>query len=264
MYDRHPDAAAVVNCTPVGMYPRLVGQSPIDLHKFPRVEAVFDMVYNPARTALLQDAAELGIPCANGLLMLVAQAQKAAELFLGEELEDGLIDGIVGDIARETENIILIGMPGSGKSTVGQALAEALGRPFVDTDTRIAEEAGRTIPEIFSADGEEAFRAFETEAVKKAGMMSGAVIATGGGVVTRERNYRPLSQNGKIVFIERELTALPVNGRPISQANPVEALYAKRLPLYRSFADVTVGNNGSVTETVERILSALDYDCETR
>ena len=264
MYDRHPDAAVVVNCTPVGMYPRLVGQSPIDLHKLPRVEAVFDMVYNPARTALLQDAAELGIPCANGLLMLVAQAKRACELFLDEELEDGLIDGIVGDIARETENIILVGMPGSGKSTVGKALAEALGRPFVDTDTRIAEEAGSTIPEIFSADGEEVFRAFETEAVKKAGMMSGAVIATGGGVVTRERNYRPLSQNGKIVFIERELTALPVNGRPISQANPVEALYAKRLPLYRSFADVTVENNGSVTETVERILSALDYDCETR
>lgn len=264
MYDRHPDAAVVVNCTPVGMYPRLVGQSPIDLHKLSRVEAVFDMVYNPARTALLQDAAELGIPCANGLLMLVAQAKKAAELFLGEELEDGLIDGIVGDIARETENIILVGMPGSGKSTVGQALAEALGRPFVDTDTLIVEETGRSIPEIFSADGEEVFRALETEAVKKAGMMSGAVIATGGGVVTRERNYRPLSQNGKIVFIERELTALPVNGRPISQANPVEALYAKRLPLYRSFADVTVENNGSVTETVERILSALDYDCETR
>ena len=264
MYDRHSDAVVVVNCTPVGMYPRLVGQSPIDLHKLPRVKAVFDMVYNPARTALLQDAAELGIPCANGLLMLVAQAKKAAELFLGEELEDGLVDGIVGDIARETENIILVGMPGSGKSTVGKALAEALGRPFVDTDTRIAEEAGRTIPEIFSADGEEVFRAFETEAVKKAGMMSGAVIATGGGVVTRERNYRPLSQNGKIVFIERELTALPVNGRPISQANPVAALYAKRLPLYRSFADVTVENNGSVTETVERILSALDYDCETR
>ena len=264
VYDRHPDAAAVVNCTPVGMYPRLVGQSPIDLHKLPRVEAVFDMVYNPARTALLQDAAELGIPCANGLLMLVAQAKKAAELFLGEELEDGLIDGIVGDIARETENIILVGMPGGGKSTVGKALAEALERPFVDTDALIIEETGRTIPEIFSADGEEVFRAMETEAVKKAGMMSGAVIATGGGVVTRERNYRPLSQNGKIVFIERELTALPVNGRPISQAKPVEALYAKRLPLYRSFADVTVENNGSVTETVERILSALDYDCETR
>ena len=264
VYERHPDAAVVVNCTPVGMYPRLVGQSPIDLHKFPRVEAVFDMVYNPARTALLQDAAELGIPAYNGLLMLVAQAKRACELFLGEDLEDGLIDGIVADIARETGNIILVGMPGSGKSTVGKALAEALGRPFVDTDTLIAEEAGRSIPEIFSADGEEVFRAMETEAVKKAGMMSGAVIATGGGVVTRERNYRPLSQNGRIVFLHRDLDILPVDGRPISQNTSKADLYAKRLPLYNAFADVTVENNGSVTETVGRILSALGYDCETR
>ena len=264
VYERHPDAAVVVNCTPVGMYPKLVGQSPIDLHKLPRVEAVFDMVYNPARTALLQDAAELGIPAYNGLLMLVAQAKRACELFLGEDLEDGFIDGIVADIARETGNIILVGMPGSGKSTVGKALAEALGRPFVDTDTLIAEEAGRSIPEIFSADGEEVFRAMETEAVKTAGMMSGAVIATGGGVVTRERNYRPLSQNGRIVFLHRDLDILPVDGRPISQNTSKADLYAKRLPLYNAFADVTVENNGSVTETVGRILSALGYDCETR
>ncbi len=259
VYHRHPDAAVVVNCTPVGMYPRLVGQSPIDLHKLPRVEAVFDMVYNPARTALLQDAAELGIPAYNGLLMLVAQAKRACELFLGEDLEDGLIDGIVADIARETENIILIGMPGSGKSTVGKALAEALGRPFVDTDALIVEDAGRAIPEIFSADGEEVFRAMETEAVKAAGMMSGAVIATGGGVVTRERNYAPLSQNGKIIFIDRDLDKLPVKGRPISQANPLEELYAKRLPLYKAFADLEADNNGTVEDTVESILMALGY-----
>jgi shikimate kinase len=159
--------------------------------------------------------------------MLVAQAKRACELFLGEDLEDGLIDGIVTDIARETENIILVGMPGSGKSTVGKALAEALGRPFVDTDALIVEDAGRSIPEIFSADGEEVFRAYETEAVKKAGMMSGAVIATGGGVVTRERNYAPLHQNGKIVFIDRDPDILPVDGRPISQSASKADLYAK-------------------------------------
>lgn len=259
VYDRHPDAAVVVNCTPVGMYPRLVGQSPIDLHKLPRVETVFDMVYNPARTALLQDAAELGIPAYNGLLMLVAQAKRACELFLGEDLEDGLIDGIVTDIARETENIILVGMPGSGKSTVGQALAEALGRPFVDTDALIVEEAGRSIPEIFSNHGEEVFRAYETEAVKTAGMMSGAVIATGGGVVTRERNYAPLHQNGKIVFIDRDPDILPVDGRPISQSASKADLYAKRLPLYKAFADLETDNNGTVEDTVESILKALGY-----
>ena len=259
VYERHPDAAVVVNCTPVGMYPRLVGQSPVDLHKLPRVEAVFDMVYNPARTALLQEADTLGIPAYNGLLMLVAQAKRACELFLGEELDDDLIDPIVADIARETGNIVLVGMPGSGKSTVGKAVAEAMGRPFVDTDALIVEDAGRPIPEIFTTDGEEVFRAFETEAVRKAGMMSGAVIATGGGVVTRERNYAPLSQNGKIVFIHRDPNKLPTAGRPVSQATPLGELYAKRLPLYKTFADVEIDNNGAVTATVDAILKVLGY-----
>ena len=259
VYDRHADAAVVVNCTPVGMYPRLVGQSPIELARLPRVEAVFDMVYNPARTALIQEAMSLGIPAYNGLLMLVAQAKKAAELFLGEELSDGLIDPIVQSISRETQNVILVGMPGCGKSTIGKALAEAMNRPLVDTDAMIVEAAGRPIPEIFATDGEEAFRALETEAVKTAGMMSGAVIATGGGVVTRERNYAPLSQNGRIVFIRREIEDLPIDGRPISQSTPKAELYAKRLPKYKAFADVEVDNNGKLTDTVEAILKALGY-----
>ena len=259
VYERHPDAEVVVNCTPVGMYPKLIGQSPVELSRLPHVTAVFDMVYNPARTALLQEADTLGIPAYNGLLMLVAQAKRACELFLGEELDDDLIDPIVADIARETGNIVLVGMPGSGKSTVGKAVAEAMGRPFVDTDALIVEDAGRPIPEIFTTDGEEVFRAFETEAVRKAGMMSGAVIATGGGVVTRERNYAPLSQNGKIVFIHRDLDKLPTAGRPISRSNPLEELYAKRLPLYKTFADVEIDNNGAVEDTVKTILKALGY-----
>ena len=259
VYERHPDAEVVVNCTPVGMYPKLIGQSPVELSRLPRVTAVFDMVYNPARTALLQEADRLGIPAYNGLLMLVAQAKRACELFLGEELDDDLIDAIVADIARETGNIVLVGMPGSGKSTVGKALAEAMGRPLVDTDALIVEDAGRPIPEIFATDGEEVFRAFETEAVKKAGMMSGAVIATGGGVVTRERNYAPLSQNGKIVFIHRDLDKLPVKGRPLSQAHPPEEMYAQRLPMYKAFADLEADNNGGVEDTVETILKALGY-----
>ena len=259
VYERHPDAEVVVNCTPVGMYPKLIGQSPVELSRLPHVTTVFDMVYNPARTALLQEADRLGIPAYNGLLMLVAQAKRACELFLGEELDDGFIDPIVADIARETGNIVLVGMPGSGKSTVGKALAEAMGRPFVDTDALIVEDAGRPIPEIFATDGEEVFRAFETEAVKKAGMMSGAVISTGGGVVTRERNYAPLSQNARIVFIHRDLDKLPIKGRPLSQAHPLEEMYAKRLPLYKAFADVEIDNNGSLTATVDAILKALGY-----
>lgn len=259
VYERHGDAEIVVNCTPIGMYPKFVGQKLVELCRLPSVKAVFDMVYNPARTALLQEADSLGIPAYNGLLMLVAQAKRASELFLGESLADSLIDTIVEDIARETGNIVLIGMPGSGKSTVGQKLSEALGRPFVDTDALIVEAAGRPIPEIFATDGEDAFRALETEAVKKAGMMSGAVIATGGGVVTRERNYAPLSQNGRIVFIRRDLDKLPTAGRPISQANPLEELYAKRLPLYKQFADAEIDNNGDLDGTVEAILKALGY-----
>lgn len=259
VYERHHDAEVVINCTPVGMYPKLIGQSPVELSRLPHVTAVFDMVYNPARTTLLQEADRLGIPAYNGLLMLVAQAKRACELFLSEELEDDLIDPIVADIARETGNIVLVGMPGSGKSTVGKALAEAMGRPLVDTDALIVETAGRPIPEIFATDGEEVFRALETEAVKRAGMMSGAVIATGGGVVTRERNYAPLSQNGRIVFIHRDLDKLPVKGRPLSQAHPLEEMYAKRLPMYKAFADLEVDNDGAVDNTVETILKALGY-----
>ena len=259
VYKRHPDAEVVVNCTPVGMYPKLIGQSPVELSRLPSVTAVFDMVYNPARTALLQEADSLGIPAYNGLLMLVAQAKRASELFMGEELEDALIDAIVADIARETGNIVLVGMPGCGKTTVGKALAKVLNRPFVDTDALIVEAAGRPIPEIFVNEGEEYFRALETEAVKKAGMMSGAVIATGGGAVTRERNYAPLSQNGRIVFIHRDPDKLPIKGRPLSQANPLEELYAKRLPLYKAFADLEADNNGEVEDTVKTILKALGY-----
>ena len=259
VYDRHADAEIVVNCTPVGMYPKLIGQTLVELARLPHVKAVFDMVYNPARTALLQEAISLGIPAYNGLLMLVAQAKRASELFMGEDLPDGCIDEIVASISRETGNIILIGMPGCGKSTLGRKLAEALNRPFVDTDSLIEEAAGRPIPEIFATDGEEVFRAYETDAVKRAGMMSGAVIATGGGVVTRERNYAPLSQNGSIVFIKRDLSKLPTKGRPLSQANPLEEMYARRLPLYRKFADMEISNNGPLDQTVARILSELGY-----
>ena len=259
VYDRHADAEIVVNCTPVGMYPKLIGQTLVELARLPHVKAVFDMVYNPARTALLQEAISLGISAYNGLLMLVAQAKRASELFMGEDLPDGCIDEIVASISRETGNIILIGMPGCGKSTLGRKLAEALNRPFVDTDALIEEAAGRPIPEIFATDGEEVFRAYETDAVKRAGMMSGAVIATGGGVVTRERNYAPLSQNGSIVFIKRDLSKLPTKGRPLSQANPLEEMYARRLPLYRRFADMEISNNGPLDQTVARILSELGY-----
>ncbi len=258
-YERHTDAVAVVNCTPVGMYPRLVGEAPICLEKLPHAKAVFDMIYNPARTALLQEADRLGILAYNGLLMLVAQAKRAAELFLGDEIDDRVIAPTVEAVARQTENIVLVGMPGCGKSRMASLLAQTLGREAVDTDDMVVEAAGRSIPEIFATDGEEAFRALETEAVKTAGMRSGLVIATGGGVVTRERNYAPLSQNGRIVFIRRALEKLPTDGRPLSQAHPLAEMYDRRLPLYEAFADVTVDNDGYPWQTAAAILEALGY-----
>ncbi len=259
VYDRHADAALVVNCTQVGMYPRGVGKRLLDLRRLPALSAVFDMVYNPARTALLQAADRLGLPGYNGLLMLVAQAKRAAELFLCEPLPDGVIPPIVESIARETGNIVLVGMPGSGKSTVGLVLSEALNRPFADIDALVVETAGRPIPAIFAEDGEEAFRRMESAAVRMAGMQSGTVIATGGGVVTRARNLAPLTQNGRIVFLRRDLDRLPTDGRPLSQAHPLTELYAVRLPLYRAFADLEVENNGTPEETVEAILRGLGY-----
>ena len=257
VYERHPDAALVINCTPVGMYPRLVGQAPIELTGFTKVEAVVDMIYNPARTALIQEAMGLGISTRNGLLMLVAQAKRAAEIFLGEDLSDDLILPIVDTISRDTQNIILIGMPGCGKTTIGKALAMALHRPLIDTDAIIVEKAGRSIPEIFATEGEEAFRAIETAAIEEAGSMSGVIIATGGGVVTRQRNYAPLSQNGRIIFIHRAINDLPVDGRPISQSTSLSDLYTKRLPMYQTFADVEIDNNSTVEAAVNHIISAL-------
>lgn len=258
-YLRHTDAEVVVNCTPLGMYPKLCGESPLSLERLPHVRAVFDMIYNPARTALLQEADERGIPTYNGLCMLVAQAKRAAEIFLGVALPDESIAPVMEEIARQTQNIVLIGMPGCGKSTVARLLAETLGRPTVDTDAMVETQAGRPIPDIFATDGEAVFRQLETEAVRAAGMMSGAVIATGGGVVTQGRNLSPLSQNGKLVFIHRDLDLLSTDGRPLSASGRLAEMYQVRLPLYRAFADIEVDNDGTPEETVQKICSALGY-----
>ena len=259
----HADAVLVVNCTPVGMYPRRNGQRLLDLARFPALACVLDMVYNPARTALIQQAERLGIPARNGLLMLVAQAKRACELFLGESVSDSVIEPIADSIARQTENIILVGMPGCGKSTIAVRLAEALGRPVADTDRMIVDTAGTDIPTIFAAEGEDGFRLREIRAVREAGKASGTVIATGGGVVTRAVNYPALHQNGRIVFVRRDLERLPTDGRPISQIVAREELYTKRLPLYRRFADVEIDNNGTVEDAVAAILAALGYRNET-
>lgn len=253
----HWDAAAIVNTTPVGMYPK-TGISPVDLTVFPKLEGVLDVVYNPARTQFLLDAQTLGLPCQNGLWMLVAQAKEAAEYFTGQKIDDSVIGEIYRKLSAQMQNIVLVGMPGCGKSTISALLGQQLNRTFVDADEEIVRLAGKSIPEIFAEDGEEAFRCWETKALEALGKQSGLVIATGGGCVTRERNYPLLHQNGTIFWMKRSLDALPTNGRPLSQANKLTDLYTVRKPLYEAFADYVIDNNGSPEETVAAIITHLE------
>lgn len=253
----HTDASVIVNATPVGMYPN-TGISPIDLNRFPKLEGVLDVIYNPAKTKLLLDAEALGIPHENGLWMLVAQAKEASEYFTGQKLSDSVIERIHRVLSHQMKNIVLIGMPGCGKSTIGALLAEKLNRTFVDADEEIIRLAGKSIPDIFAQDGEDVFRHWETMALENLGKQSALVIATGGGCVTRSRNYPLLHQNGMIVWLQRDLSQLPTDGRPLSQANRMEEMYALRRPMYEAFGDIRVSNAGCPEDTVNEILSHLE------
>ena len=253
----HKDASIICNTTPVGMYPD-TGISPIDLKLFPNLEGVLDMIYNPTRTQLLQDAANLGLIHMNGLWMLVAQAKEAAEWFLGHKLPDSLIEEVYRKMHQQMENIILIGMPGSGKTTVGKQLAHQLGKQFIDADQELEKTYGQSIPDIFAIEGESGFRQKETFILKELGKRSELIIATGGGCITQEQNYSLLHQNGTIFCLERALDLLPTDGRPLSQSNRLADLYAIRKPLYDRFADHIIDNNGSVTESVQQIIRKLE------
>ena len=250
---QHKDATLIVNATPVGMYPNN-GQSPVDLDLFPNLEGVLDMVYNPARTKLLLDAQQRGLIAKNGLLMLVAQAKEGSEWFTGQKIADERISFIQQKLVQQMENIILIGMPGCGKSTIGQILAKKTGRMLVDADAYIEEKACCTIPEIFAKGGEDAFRAMETEALAQLGKESGLIIATGGGCVTRKENYPLLHQNGRIFWLHRDLELLPTDGRPLSQATALADMYRVRQPLYQQFSDYSIENCSTPEDAAEEIL----------
>ena len=253
----HADAAVIVNTTPVGMYPN-TGNAPLDLTRFPRLEGVLDLIYNPARTQLLLDAEKMGIPAMNGLWMLTAQAKKSAEWFMDTRLPDSLIGEIHASLRAEMENIALIGMAGCGKSTIGKLLAEKTGKTFVDADEEIETLAGKSIPEIFAEDGEEVFRDWETKVLAELGKKSGLVIATGGGCVTRERNYPLLHQNSRIVWIQRDAALLPTEGRPLSQKTPPAVLYEQRKPMYAAFADAAIVSDGTKEECLAKVMKALE------
>ena len=251
--DRHADADVIVNATPVGMYPAS-GAAPVNLEQFPRCSGVLDLIYNPCRTSLLMDAEKRGILHADGLTMLVAQAKRAAELFMDKTIADSEIGRITKVLRKKMVNIVLIGMPGCGKSTVAKALSEELGMEMIDADNEIANTALASIPQIFAAGGETAFRKIETEVLEDLGKRTGIILATGW--VTKERNYPLLHQNGIIVWLKRELDTLPTEGRPLSQSADLKEMYRIRKPLYERFADVVVDNTGTVEETVKAIKEA--------
>ncbi len=255
------DTQVIINCTPVGMKPGYL-KSPVELDLFPLCEGVIDVIYNPLRTKLLMDAEARGIKHIGGLIMLTAQAKRAHELFFDLAVDDSFSVEFASSLYRDNENIVLIGMPGSGKSTVGKLVAELTGRPCFELDDIIAQRAGMSIPKIFEKGGEELFRQIESDVIFDISQQNGAVIITGGGAVTRERNYFPLHQNSRIYLITRDLSLLATDGRPLSKS--IEALKEMeevRAPMYKRFADVTLVNSSSPEELAEKI--AEDFNEHT-
>ena len=254
---KHRDAAVIINATPVGMFPH-TDVAPVSLDTFPAVEAVCDLIFNPAHTKLLMDAECRGIKAVNGLLMLVAQAKESAEWFSGTAIAEHRIQDIYCKIRRQTENIILIGMPGSGKSTIAQALSRKTGKPIIDSDAEIIRISGKSIPEIFEDEGENGFRILEASVLSQIGTKSGVIIATGGGCVTRTENYSALHQNGRIFWIKRDLSMLATEGRPLSHKEKLSEMFDQRRPKYEAFADFTIDNHGTIEDAVNNILSTLE------
>lgn len=249
---RQSDAQILINTTPVGMYPH-TGEMPVDPALFPALEGVLELIYNPRRTALLFRAQELGIPCASGLSMLTAQAKAAEELFFDCTIADDENERILRLMQRSTQNIVLIGMPGSGKTTIGAALAKLTGRAAIDLDEQIVLAAGKAIPAIFAEQGEVGFRAMEREQAQKWGKESGMVLITGGGIVKDEKNYQLLAQNGRVYQIERDLKFLPREGRPLSQAADLAQMQRERAPLYARFRDAVIDNSATPKHAAEQI-----------
>ncbi len=255
--DVHTDAALAVNCTPVGMFPACP-KAPCSLTALPRLEGLVDIVYNPARTALMMEADRLGIPNAGGLLMLVAQAAQAVERYTGRSVGRERIAEVTSSLARSERNIALIGMPGSGKTRVGQQIAAHLDRPHVDSDWELEQHLGCSCSDYIVDAGEEAFRRAESDCLAQIAARSGQVISCGGGVVTQPENYDLLRQNSVIVMLDRPIAELSKKGRPLSQRDGVEALAERRMPLYRSWADIIVTSRESADATAREAIRALD------
>ena len=253
---RHEDAVIIVNATPAGMFPE-TGAAAVDITRFPGCEAVYDLIYNPLRTKLMLDAERSGIPAFGGLPMLIAQAARAVELF-GFPLRRS-IEEICGVMEQDLENIVLIGMPGVGKTTVGRALAKETGRPFLDLDEEIQKRTNRTPAQIITEDGEDRFRETETDILKEIASAGGQVIAAGGGIVEREENRDLIRQNGRVIWLRRPLSSLSLQDRPISQSEGLEEIFRRREPSYRAWSDDQVFIE-TVHQAAGEIISLLAKD----
>lgn len=252
----------VINTTPVGMFPH-ADVSPVDLALFPRLKGVFDAVFNPLRTRLIEQAENLGVPVASGLLMLTAQAKAASILFRGGDYSEPSPASEVGaeilnvwrEVTAELTNIVLIGMPSSGKTTVGTLLAERLRRPLIDTDAETERRTGKTVPELFAEGGEENFRKEERLTVSECARETGVIIATGGGAPMFPENRAALAGNGFVVLILRDTEKLDTTGRPLSRdLDTLKAMYKVRMPVYKAFADAEAVNNDTPSACAEFIL----------
>lgn len=256
VYD-YQNADVIINTTPVGMYPHN-GERVIDLLRFPALSGCLDLIYNPSLTPFLYDAKNLGVPYANGLTMLVAQAHMSAEKFIDSHIPEEKIEQIVTQLASVRKNIVLIGMPGCGKSTVSALLGQALKREVVDTDSLVVENEKRSIPEIFASDGEEYFRACETKAVSDCTKKSTLIIATGGGAVLREENRYFIKQNSFVVWLKRDFNRLATEGRPLSKSiDDIKKIEQVRTPVYASLADAEIEVDDDPQVTLSKILEAV-------
>ena len=258
MKKHHLDTDVIVNATPVGMYPHNL-KSPIVLDDYKNVQAVVDVVYNPSKTQLLLDAERLGIPCVNGLYMLVAQAEKASAIFKGETTWESRTANIVAELELQMKNIIFVGMPGCGKSTIGKKVAKKLNRAFKDADEEVITFSNRTPAEIITNEGEPAFRKVETEVLKELCKQSATVISTGGGCITVEENFDVIRQNSVVIWVKRPLNKLATQGRPLSKSpEEISKMYDFRAPKYEKISNVIIENDEDIDVVVEKVISAVE------
>lgn len=254
MYEEHTDAQIIINTTPVGMYPE-TEMIPVNLNPFKNLEGVIDAIYNPLCTKLVLEGRKRGIRAEGGLFMLCSQAVFAAEKFTGKVYPDGMTQRVYSQIFPKKQNIVLTGMPSSGKSTVGKLLSKELGLEFLDVDTMIEKKYSMTIPEIFSLKGEAVFRRMETECIREISRKSGCVIATGGGAILKEENVDFLKMNSRVYFLDRDIKYLtPTSDRPLaSDVDAVKKRYEERYSIYIDTADEIVENNDSAQSCAKKI-----------